>query len=78
MLLKISAVMLPFGMLCADSTCGVFPGGRRSFDTLVAQIAELEMLASSERSLTGVCLCCHVVKCIVARLPAGQGLPLAI
>ena len=78
MLLKISAVMFPFGMLCADSTRGVCPGGRRSFDTLVAQIAELEMLASSERSLTGVCLCCHVVKHIVAGSPAGQGLPLAI
>lgn len=78
MLLKISAVMFLFGTLCADSTRGFCPGGRRSFDTFVAQIAQLEMLASSERALTGVGLCCHVVKCIVAALPAGQGPPLAI
>lgn len=57
---------------------GVCPGRRRRFGTFVAQTAELELLASSERSLTGVGLCCHVMKHIVAGLPAGQGLPLAI
>lgn len=51
MLLKIPAIPLPLGTLCAYSTHGVCPGGRRSFDTLVAQIAKLVGLASSERSL---------------------------
>lgn len=46
MLLKISALTFPFWTLCADSSREVYPGGKRSFDTLAAQIAELEMLAS--------------------------------
>lgn len=46
MLLKISALTFPFWTLCVDSSREVYPGGKRSFDTLAAQIAELEMLAS--------------------------------
>lgn len=62
MLLKISALTFPFWTLCADSSREVYPGGKRSFDTLAAQIAELEVLASGLGFVFGA------MKCTVAGL----------
>lgn len=65
MSLKTSALTFPFWTLCANSSRGLYPGGRSSFHTLVVQIAEHEMLASGLGFVFGA------MKCTVAGVPAG-------